>query len=104
MKYGQEIFILSLAHTGVAQLVEHWSPKPGVGSSSLSTRANKKWIMEKITNFFDSVTKEFKKVSWPTQSELVDNTIIVVVFSIILSVLIFGIDQVYSTVLEAIYN
>ena len=26
--------------TGVAQLVEHWSPKPGVGSSSLSSRAN----------------------------------------------------------------
>ncbi len=25
--------------TGLAQLVEHWSPKPGVGSSSLSTRA-----------------------------------------------------------------
>ena len=25
--------------TGVAQLVEHWSPKPGVGSSSLSSRA-----------------------------------------------------------------
>jgi len=60
--------------------------------------------MEKITNFFDSVNKEFKKVSWPTQTELIDNTIIVVVFSIILSVLIFGIDQVYSTVLEAIYN
>ncbi len=26
--------------TGLAQLVEHWSPKPGVGSSSLSTRAS----------------------------------------------------------------
>ena len=25
--------------TEVAQLVEHWSPKPGVGSSSLSFRA-----------------------------------------------------------------
>tara|TARA_Y200000002_G_scaffold125832_1_gene103393 strand:+ start:196 stop:378 length:183 start_codon:yes stop_codon:yes gene_type:complete len=60
--------------------------------------------MEKITNFFDSVTKEFKKVSWPTQTELIDNTIIVVVFSIILAVLIFGIDQVYSTILEAIYK
>jgi preprotein translocase subunit SecE len=60
--------------------------------------------MEKLTNFFDSVTKEFKKVSWPTQNELIDNTIIVVVFSIILSILIFGIDQVYSTVLEAIYK
>ena len=28
--------------TGIAQLVEHWSPKPGVGSSSLSSRAKKK--------------------------------------------------------------
>ena len=26
--------------TGVAQLAEHWSPKPGVGSSSLSSRAD----------------------------------------------------------------
>ena len=28
-----------LIFTGVAQLVEHRSPKPGVGSSSLSSRA-----------------------------------------------------------------
>ena len=27
-------------YTGVAQLVEHWSPKPGVGRSSRSSRAN----------------------------------------------------------------
>jgi hypothetical protein len=30
------------ANTGVAQLVEHRSPKPGVGSSSLSSRAEKR--------------------------------------------------------------
>ena len=30
------------AITEVAQSVEHWSPKPGVGSSSLSFRAKKK--------------------------------------------------------------
>ena len=30
------------ANTGVAQLVEHRSPKPGVGSSSLSSRAKKR--------------------------------------------------------------
>ena len=29
-------------YTELAQLVEHWSPKPGVGSSSLSFRAKKK--------------------------------------------------------------
>ncbi|MFV1883510.1 MAG: preprotein translocase subunit SecE [Balneola sp.] len=60
--------------------------------------------MEKLINFFESVGNEFKKVAWPTQKELVDNTIIVVVFSIIVSAFIFGIDQVYSTVLEAIYQ
>ena len=27
-------------YTGVAQLVDHWSPKPGVGRSSRSSRAN----------------------------------------------------------------
>ena len=29
-------------NTGIAQSVEHWSPKPGVGSSSLSSRAKRK--------------------------------------------------------------
>ena len=33
--------LLCQIKTGLAQLVEHWSPKPGVGSSSLSTRAEK---------------------------------------------------------------
>ena len=36
------------ADTGVAQLVEHWSPKPGVGSSSLSTRAKIQGLDEKV--------------------------------------------------------
>ena len=60
--------------------------------------------MEKLTKFFESVVSEFKKVSWSTQQELINNTIIVVVFSIILSIFIFGVDQLYSTVLEAIYK
>jgi hypothetical protein len=34
--------------TGVAQLVEHWSPKPGVGSSSLSSRASIKGVQALI--------------------------------------------------------
>jgi preprotein translocase subunit SecE len=60
--------------------------------------------MEKIKEFLLDVQKEMKKVSWPTQKELVDYTIVVVIFTIILAVFIFGVDQVYSTVLEAIYQ
>lgn len=60
--------------------------------------------MGKLTGFFEGVKKEMSKVSWPTQKELVDNTVIVVVFSIIISLFIFGVDQVYSAALEVIYR
>ena len=56
--------------------------------------------MNKLTKFFESVVAEFKKVSWPTQQELIDNTIIVVVFSIILSTFIFGVDQLNVKILN----
>ena len=60
--------------------------------------------MAKLSGVFEGVVNEFKKVAWPTQKELIDSTVIVVVFSIILSIFIFGVDQVYSTALEYIYN
>lgn len=60
--------------------------------------------MDKIKEFIEDVRKEMRKVSWPDQQELVDYTIIVVIFTIILSAFIFAVDQVYSTVLEAIYQ
>lgn len=60
--------------------------------------------MEKIKEFLLDVRKEMRKVSWPSQQELIDYTIVVVVFTIILSAFIFGIDQVYSTILEAVYS
>jgi preprotein translocase subunit SecE len=44
------------------------------------------------------------KVSWPQRQELIDQTIVVVVFSIILSLFIFGVDRVYTTILETIYS
>ncbi|HLR33006.1 MAG TPA: preprotein translocase subunit SecE [Fodinibius sp.] len=60
--------------------------------------------MDKIKEFLKDVRKEMKKVSWPDQDELVDYTIVVVIFTIILSAFIFALDQVYSTILEAIYQ
>lgn len=60
--------------------------------------------MDRIRAFFEGVNKEMKKVTWPTQKELVDNTTVVMVFSIIVSLFIFGIDNVYSRILELIFN
>ena len=60
--------------------------------------------MKKIRQYIEEVQTEFKKVIWPTQQELTDNTIIVVVFTIVVSAFIFGVDQVYSTILDVIYR
>jgi preprotein translocase subunit SecE len=60
--------------------------------------------MDKIKEYLLDVRKEMNKVSWPSQEELVDYTLVVVVFTIILSAFIFGVDQVYSTILEAVYR
>jgi len=60
-------------------------------------------MMEKVQHFVQDVKNEMNKVSWPSQKELMDNTTVVIVFSIILSIFIFLVDRVYSTVLEYIY-
>ena len=47
------------AVTGVAQLVEHWSPKPGVGRSSRSSRAESysaQSLLSGWVSFFDAVS------------------------------------------------
>jgi preprotein translocase subunit SecE len=60
--------------------------------------------MSKITQYFEDVRKEMEKVSWPTQNELAEHTLVVFVFSAIVSLFIFGIDNVFSTVLELLYR
>ncbi len=47
------------ANTGVAQLVEHRSPKPGVGSSSLSSRAKEKpQVIDDFLRLFSSIKNQ----------------------------------------------
>jgi preprotein translocase subunit SecE len=57
-----------------------------------------------ITGYLEDVTKEMRKVSWPTQAELIRNTAITLVATVIISLFIFGADRVISTTLEIIYG
>ena len=43
------------------------------------------------------------KVSWPTRVQLVNSAMIVLVASIILSLVIWGVDQVINFIMEHIY-
>lgn len=56
--------------------------------------------MGKITGYLEDVSKEMRKVNWPSQEELVSNTFMTIVASVVVSLFIFGADQVISTVLD----
>ena len=92
--------------TELAQLVEHWSPKPGVGSSSLSFRAKKSIdSMKKIITYIkESYNELVYKVSWPTRTELSNSAVVVMFASLIIAALIFVIDLGFEGVMRFFYE
>ena len=64
-----------------------------------------------IKNFFKGIGKRFKdvksemkKIVWPTKSQVINNTIVVIVVSLIAAVVIFGLDTVFGFIVRLIYN
>ena len=91
-------------NTGVAQLVEQWSPKPKVVSSILTTRATDE-IMSKIQTYFkESYDELVNKTSWPTWSELQKTSVLVAVASVVIALIIGLMDKVISSALAAFYE
>ena len=93
-------------YTGLAQSVEHWSPKPGVGSSSLSTRAKKDTVMKfkLLTNIQEAYDELRYKTSWPSRKQLVKSAIIVMIASVIIALIIFIMDQIVDHLMHFIYS
>ena len=60
-------------------------------------------MKEKIINYFSDVVKEMKKVTWPTQDELKESTIIVIFTCIILALFTYIIDMGITVVFKGIF-
>ena len=60
--------------------------------------------MSKVTTYLNEVQKEMQKVSWPSREELVNNTILTLLASLLIALIIFSMDQVVSRVLQVIYG
>ena len=56
----------------------------------------------KVGNFFSETKQELAKVNWPTRDELVGSTILVIVVTMIMSTLIFGIDFVLAILMRLV--
>jgi preprotein translocase subunit SecE len=58
----------------------------------------------KAGNYLVEVRKEMRKVNWPSRNELVANTVLTLVASLVFAVLIFFADQAISWLLAQIYG
>ena len=59
--------------------------------------------MIKIQEYLVDVRKEMGKVNWPSQQQLIDNTVVTLVGTIIASLIIYGADLLISELLALIY-
>ncbi|MBD5283522.1 MAG: preprotein translocase subunit SecE [Bacteroides sp.] len=44
------------------------------------------------------------KVSWPTQKQLINSSVLVLIASIIIAVFIWAVDKVFNLLMETIYS
>jgi preprotein translocase subunit SecE len=57
-----------------------------------------------VVEYVKDVNKEMRKVSWPSRTELINNTLITLFATAVISLFIYGADQLISTILEFIYS
>jgi preprotein translocase subunit SecE len=60
-------------------------------------------MFKKIAKYLSEVRQELTKVSWPSREELYGSVLVVLVFCVILSLFVFGVDQALSRVLGVIF-
>jgi len=59
-------------------------------------------MIAKVKNFVSEVTVELKKVSWPTRSELIGSTIVVIIGIAIMATYIGVCDFIFSKAIHLI--
>ena len=54
--------------------------------------------MRKVLDYLKSVRAEMRKVTWPSKDETKETTVLVVVFALVLSLIVWCFDQVVGKV------
>ena len=56
----------------------------------------------KVGGFFGESKQELAKVNWPSRHELLGSTVLVIVVTLIMSTLVFGIDFVLAILMRLV--
>jgi len=57
-------------------------------------------MFERITNYLKGVRSEVDRVSWPTRSEVISFTVLILVLIVVLTIYIWGVDTVIQAVIR----
>ena len=60
--------------------------------------------MKLIENIKESYDELVYKVSWPTQKQLVNSSVLVLIASVIIAAFIWVVDRVFNMLMEIIYS
>ncbi len=58
--------------------------------------------IEKSTTFLSEVVAEMKKVTWPDSKQTAASTLVVIIFSVIVSLYLFGVDAIVHWLINKI--
>jgi len=61
-------------------------------------------MIERVTRYAREVRSEFDKISWPSRTETIGFTILVIAMVIVLTLIIFAYDAVFSRVIDAVLD
>ncbi len=56
-----------------------------------------------LTNIEESYAELRHKTSWPTKKQLIKSALIVMLASVIIAAIIFGIDKIIDTIVKLLY-
>ena len=75
-----------------------------VVTSPVGEVSEKRSLKGRIGGFFTNVSKEMKKVTWPSRAALQEATMVTIVLCILFSLFVFGVDKIFEVVLSLLYG
>lgn len=79
-------------------------PGDGVVAAAKQARAQKRGFFARIILFLKQVVSELKKVVTPTRKELINYTLVVLVFVVIMMALVYGVDHLFAWVVTLVFG
>jgi preprotein translocase subunit SecE len=69
-----------------------------------SGKRGKKGLFARIAVFYRQIIAELRKVVWPSRSELIQYTTVVVTFVVVMMLLVYGLDTGFARAAFAIFG